>query len=106
MRSEVDASSAKTQQLKNALMIKGIFSLQSVRQGVIDSTFKLWGGPLTSPGDDCISKRSKTVQVKYRNQSRRHIVIDSTGAKVFGEGEWKVKKYGTEKSRTWLKSKQ
>ena len=33
----------------------------------------------------------------------RHIAIDSTGLKVFGEGEWKVKKHGSEKRRTWRK---
>jgi hypothetical protein len=33
----------------------------------------------------------------------RHIAIDSTGLKVFGEGEWKVNKYGAEKRRTWRK---
>nr|PMK48724.1 hypothetical protein BCT99_12120 [Vibrio lentus] len=29
--------------------------------------------------------------------SVRHIAINSTGMKVFGEGEWKVKKHGAEK---------
>ena len=75
-------------------------------QGFIDSIFELLEVPLTSPDYTCISKRSKTVQVKYRNKSRgaiRHIAIDSTGLKVFGEGEWKVKKHGAEKRRTWRK---
>jgi hypothetical protein len=31
-----------------------------------------------------------------------HLVIDSTGLKVFGEGEWKVKKHGQER-RIWRK---
>lgn len=31
------------------------------------------------------------------------IAIDSTGLKVFGEGEWKVRKLGYEKRRTWRK---
>ncbi len=31
------------------------------------------------------------------------MVIDSTGLKVFGEGEWRVRKHGTEKRRVWLK---
>jgi hypothetical protein len=88
-------------------MIKGIFSLPlRALQGFIDSIFELLDVPLTSPDYTCISKRSKTVQVKYRNKSRgaiRHIAIDSTGLKVFGEGEWKVKKHGTEKRRTWRK---
>ncbi len=32
-----------------------------------------------------------------------HLVIDSTGLKVFGEGEWKVKKHGKERRRIWRK---
>ncbi len=88
-------------------MIKGFFSLPlCALQGFIDSIFKLFDVPMTSPEYTCISKRSKTVQVKYRNKSRetiRHIAIDSTGLKVFGEGEWKVKKPGAGKRRTWRK---
>ena len=44
--------------------------------------------------------------MKHRNKSKgaiRHIAIDLTGLKVFGEGEWKVKKHGAEKRRTWRK---
>ncbi|MCE9998474.1 transposase, partial [Enterobacter hormaechei] len=32
-----------------------------------------------------------------------HLVVDSTGLKVFGEGEWKVKKHGKERRRIWRK---
>ncbi len=32
-----------------------------------------------------------------------HLVIDSTGLKVFGEGEWKVRKHGKERRRIWRK---
>ena len=32
-----------------------------------------------------------------------HLVLDATGLKVFGEGEWKVRKHGKEKRRTWWK---
>ena len=31
------------------------------------------------------------------------MVIDLTGLKVFGEGEWKVRKHGAEKRRVWRK---
>jgi hypothetical protein len=34
---------------------------------------------------------------------KSHLVIDSTGLKVFGEGEWKVKKHGKERRRIWRK---
>lgn len=33
----------------------------------------------------------------------RHIVIDSTGLKVYGEGEWKQRQHGKSKRRTWRK---
>jgi hypothetical protein len=32
-----------------------------------------------------------------------NVVFDSTGVKVFGEGEWKVRKHGYSKRRTWRK---
>jgi hypothetical protein len=31
------------------------------------------------------------------------VVVDSTGLKVFGEGEWKVRQHGYTKRRTWRK---
>ena len=85
--------------------MKGIFSLPlRALQGFIDSIFTLMEIPLKSPDYTSISKRSKTVQVKYKNKSKgpvRHMAIDSTGLKVFGEGE--VKRHGAEKRRTWRK---
>jgi len=93
--------------IETALMVKGVFSLPlRSLQGFIDSIFSLMNVPLRSPNYSSISKRAKTVEIKYRNPSRgviRHIAIDSTGLKVFGEGEWKVKKHGNEKRRTWRK---
>ncbi len=32
-----------------------------------------------------------------------HVVVDSTGVKVYGEGEWKVRQHGVDKRRTWRK---
>ena len=32
-----------------------------------------------------------------------HLVVDSTGLKVYGEGEWKVRRHGWSKRRTWRK---
>ena len=32
-----------------------------------------------------------------------HVIFDSTGVKVYGEGEWKVRKHGYSKRRTWRK---
>lgn len=62
--------------------------------------------PLCAPDYSCVSKRARTVKVTYRQPAKGRItdlVIDSTGLKVFGEGEWKVRKHGAEKRRVWRK---
>jgi hypothetical protein len=44
------------------------------------------------------------VQVPYtRSQSGLHLLVDSTGIKFLGEGEWKCKKHGVEHRRQWRK---
>jgi hypothetical protein len=93
--------------IETALVVKGVFNL-SLRalEGFTNSVFHLMDVPLTSPSYNCISKRAKTVDIKYRAPSRGsvgHVVIDSTGLKVYGEGEWKTRKHGKEKRRTWRK---
>ena len=45
------------------------------------------------------------LKVKLPRQSKGplHLAIDSTGMKVYGEGEWKMRTHGKEKRRTWRK---
>ncbi|MGL6014557.1 MAG: IS5 family transposase [Selenomonadaceae bacterium] len=89
------------------LMLKGMFSLTlRATQGLLDSLFELMNVPLCAPDYSCVSKRARKVKAAYRQPSRGRItdlVIDSTGLKVFGEGEWKVRKYGAKKRRVWRK---
>ncbi|MET6459409.1 IS5 family transposase [Klebsiella pneumoniae] len=61
--------------------------------------------PLRCPDYTSVSKRAKSVNVSFKTftQEIAHLVIDSTGLKVFGEGEWKVKKHGQERRRIWRK---
>lgn len=93
--------------ISTALMIKGVFKLPlRALEGFINSIFRLLDVDLKSPDYSCISKRAKTVEVNYRLPCKgpaRHIVIDATGLKVFGEGEWKIRKHGKEKRRIWRK---
>ncbi|WP_055734059.1 IS5 family transposase [Agarivorans gilvus] len=93
--------------IATALMIKGVFKLPlRALEGFINSLFRLLKVDLKSPDYSCISKRAKTVEVNYRLPSQgqaAHLVIDATGLKVFGEGEWKVRKHGAEKRRVWRK---
>lgn len=89
------------------LMLKGIFNLSlRATQGLLDSLFELMNVPLCAPDYTCVSKRASTIKVSYRQPPKGQItdlVIDSTGLKVFGEGEWKVRKHGHEKRRVWRK---
>ncbi len=88
-------------------MFKGIFNLTLwATQGLFDSLLELMNVPLCAPDYSCVSKRARSVTVAYRQPPKGRItdlVIDSTGLKVFGEGEWKVRKHGTEKFRVWCK---
>ncbi len=61
---------------------------------------------LRCPDYTSVSKQAKSVDVSFKTPSRgeiAYLVIDSTGLKVFGEGEWKVKKHGKERHRIWRK---
>ena len=95
------------QAICTTLMLKGIFNLSlRATQGLLDSLFELMNVPLCAPDYSCVSKRARTVKVAYRQPPKGSItdlVIDSTGLKVFGEGEWKVSKHGAEKRRVWRK---
>lgn len=93
--------------ISTVLMLKSVFRL-TVRaaQGFIDSIFTLMALPLRYPDYSCVSRRAKSVSISFKNPTRgevAHLVIDSTGLKAFGEGQWKVKKHGQEKRRVWRK---
>ncbi|MEI9639407.1 IS5-like element IS903B family transposase, partial [Enterobacter hormaechei] len=87
--------------ITTVLVIKRVFRLTlRAAQGFIDSIFSLMNVPLRCPDYSCVSRRAKSVNVSFKTPTRgetAHLVIDSTGLKVFGEGEWKVKKHGQER---------
>lgn len=93
--------------ITTVLVIKRVFRLTlRAAQGFIDSIFSLMNVPLRCPDYSCVSRRAKSVNVSFKTPTRgeiSHLVIDSTGLKVFGEGEWKVKKHGKDRSRIWRK---
>ncbi len=93
--------------ITTVLVIKRVFRLTlRAAQGFIDSIFTLMNVPLRCPDYSCVSRRAKSVNVSFKTPTRgeiAHLVIDSTGLKVFGEGEWKVKKHGQERRRIWRK---
>lgn len=94
------------------LTIKMVFH-QPLRatEGLISSILELLQLPLTAPDYSSLSIRAKTLSLtlpKKKSNSNSHssimhLVVDATGLKLYGEGEWKVKKHGADKRRTWLK---
>ena len=52
----------------------------------------------------CRRQRDLNVQIPYsRSKAGLHLLVDSTGIKFLGEGEWKCKKHGAEYRRQWRK---
>jgi len=88
------------------LTIKEVFHLTNRGvEGFVRSLFQMMNIHLPVPDHSTLSKRGATLKVslpKKRNGSL-NIVLDSTGLKIYGEGEWKVRKHGYSKRRTWRK---
>lgn len=93
--------------IQTMLTLKAVFRLtyRSV-EGFGRSLVQLMGLDLRIPDHTSLSRRAKTVTVVMPGRTQTeplHIVIDSTGLKVYGEGEWKVRQHGVSKRRTWIK---
>jgi IS5 family transposase len=89
------------------LTIRELFQLPlRSTEGFLRSLVKLLGVPLQVPDYSTLCRRQQTLSVTLPRpvaQAPRHLVVDSTGLKVYGEGEWKVRQHGLGKRRTWRK---
>ena len=74
-------------------------------EGFISSFFEQVGWNLSVPSYTTLCRRGQksSITLGKRRRSVTDIVMDSTGLKVYGEGEWKVRKHGAGKHRTWIK---
>jgi hypothetical protein len=74
-------------------------------EGFARSLFELMHLDLPVPDYSTLCRRAATVRVTLpkRSEGPLHLVLDSTGLKVYGEGEWKVRQHGYSRRRTWLK---
>ena len=75
-------------------------------QGFIQSLLGLMRLALAVPDYSTLSRRQGQLAVvlpKKRPPQPMHLVVDSTGLKVYGEGEWKARQHGWTKRRTWRK---
>jgi hypothetical protein len=93
--------------IMTALTLRAIFRL-ALRQteGLIGSIIGLLGLDLAIPDHSTLSRRAETLQVFPRPRSGTepvHLLVDSTGLKLCGAGEWLVEKHGTRTRRSWRK---
>jgi hypothetical protein len=96
-----------------ALTLRAVFRL-AYRQaeGLIGSIISLLGLTLRVPDHTTLSRRSATLTVPRPQLSNTtdadtaqplHLLVDSTGLKLCGAGEWLVEKHGTRRRRSWRK---
>jgi hypothetical protein len=94
------------QAIEAVLTLKEVFHLSNrAAEGLVRSIFALLQVTLAVPDHSTLSRRGRTVQIELpkRAHGSLHIVMDSSGLKVYGEGEWKVRQHGWSKRRTWRK---
>jgi len=87
-------------------MVKNVFHLPNrATEGFLRSVFEMLQMNLPVPDHTTLSRRGKGLKVKLPKNADGplDIVMDSSGLKIFGEGEWKVRSHGKSKRRTWRK---
>lgn len=94
--------------IRCGLMIKAVFRIGfRALQGFVESIIDMLGLNITCPNYSVFCRRAHGLDIPMRKLLKPgehlHVVFDSTGIKVYGEGEWKVKKHGYSKRRTWRK---
>jgi transposase len=75
-------------------------------QGLLESLFALMQIDLDVPDHSTVSRRMGKLAITLPvvpTCGSVHVVADSTGVKVYGEGEWKTRQHGISKRRTWRK---
>ena len=88
------------------LTVKEVFHLTNRgAEGFVRSIFRMMKINLPVPDHSTLSKRGKELKVNLpkKTNQKLNIVMDSTGLKIYGEGEWKVRQHGVSKRRTWRK---
>jgi Transposase DDE domain len=89
------------------LLLREVYHLPlRATQGLVCSVMRLLAVNLPAPDYSTLSRRARLLPFTLSAHARKtisHLVVDSTGLKVYGEGEWKVRTHGTDKRRTWKK---
>jgi hypothetical protein len=88
-------------------MLQAVYALPlRATQGLLSSLIDLLHLSLPVPHYTTLSRRRRRLTValpRHRQHEHLHLVVDATGLKVYGEGEWQVRQHGWTKHRTWRK---
>lgn len=89
------------------LILREVYSLPlRALRGLVLSIFALMRLDLPVPCYTRVCRRAQRLGRVFKRRCKRgvvDVVFDSTGLKVYGEGEWKVRTHGAGKRRTWKK---
>ena len=92
--------------IATALTLRAVFRL-ALRQteGLIDSILRLLGLSLAVPDHSTLSRRGEALEVPRSKVGSEpvHLLVDSTGLRLCGAGEWLEEKHGTKRRRSWRK---
>ena len=94
--------------IATALTLRAVFRL-ALRQteGLIGSILHLLDLDLATPDHSTLSRRAETPQVarprRAPNARPVHLLVDSTGLRLCGPGDWLMEKHGSRKRRSWKK---
>jgi len=93
--------------IETMLTLRELFRLPYRQtEGLSRSLARMMQVDIPIPDFTSLAKRAAKLSIALSVADRTgpiDIVVDSTGLKVFGEGEWKARKHGTSKRRTWRK---
>lgn len=94
--------------IRAALIMKAVFKLPyRALEGFVRSLIEQMGVGLPTPHYSTFCARAPELEIRLPVRADEseplHVIFDSTGLKIFGEGEWKVRKHGCTKRRTWRK---
>jgi len=90
-----------------SLLLREVYHLPlRATQGLVCSVLRLLEVELPVPDYSTLSRRARSLQLSLSAHNRKqikHQVIDSTGLKLYGEGQWRVRQHEWAKHRTWRK---
>lgn len=96
-----------------ALRLREVYRLPlRATEGLLRSLITLLKADITAPSYTTLCRRQAGLTVDLAAELNKaepvsmeplHLVVDGTGLKVFGDGEWKARQHGVSKRRTWRK---